>query len=146
MTAAQHTHRDFFTALLSRLALPTRTAGLRTLAAVSIYESSQGDEKWNNPLACILYWPNATPYNTFGNDQHVWRYATFTDGVHATAQQLSGPHWAAVRSAINDFDRRPRILDAYSAAYTWAAIDFRAAPFNTAATLDARLAHPLLGP
>lgn len=147
-----HTHRDFFSALLSRIALPTRISGLRALAAVSIFESTLGDEKWNNPLACTIYWPHATPYNTFGNNQHVWRYATFSDGVHATAVLLSGEHWSGVRSVIATAKTRGPILDAFTAAYSWvdwtaASFDgFRHAPFNRTDDLDERLSHPLLGP
>lgn len=144
MTA--HTHREFFTQLLTRLDLPVRTAGLRALAAVSIFESSEGNNPWNNPLAVTLYWPGAKPYNTFNGDQHVWEYATFRDGVSATAKLYSGLHWTGVRDAINDCTTRGRILDAFTGAYTWAQIDFRSAPFNTRDQLDARLAHPLYGP
>lgn len=141
-----HTHREFFAALLSRIALPTRISGLRALAAVSIFESSLGNEKWNNPLACTLYWPHATPYNTFGDNLHVWRYRTFTDGVHATAVLLSGEHWADVRAVIATATHRGRILDAFTAAYTWADVDFRRSSFNRTDELDTRLVHPLYGP
>jgi hypothetical protein len=140
------THKQFFSAFLAGLSLPIRVSGLRALACVSIFESSEGNEKWNNPLACTLYWPNATPYNTFGDDQHVWRYATFADGVHATARLFSGPHWAPVRAAINANTKRGPILDAFTAAYTWADFDFRKAGFNHTDQLDARLAHILYGP
>lgn len=143
---AAFTHRQFFSALLTALKLPVRASGLRALACVSIFESSQGNERWNNPLAVTLYWPGATPYNTFGVDQHVWCYATFTDGVSASAQLLAGPHWDGVRPAIaHSFTRGP-ILDAFTTAYTWAHIDFRHPAFNRRSTLDARLDHRLYGP
>ena len=137
-----HTHRQFFVAFLKQLELPVRISGLRALAAVSIFESSQGNEKWNNPLACEQPWPGAKNYNSAG----VKIYPTFLDGVAASAAMYGGLHWTGVRSAINDYNRRGRILDAFSVAYTWADVDFRAAPFNNTAALDARLAHPLLGP
>ena len=136
------THRQFFVAFLTRLELPVRTASLRSLACVSIYESSEGNNVWWNPLACEQPCPGAVNYNKAG----VKIYPTFDAGVTATAQMYSGLHWAGVRAAINDYDKRGRILDAFSAAYTWADIDFRHAAFNTAEQLDARLAHPLYGP
>jgi hypothetical protein len=143
-----HTHREFFVEFLQALRLPVRTSGLRALACVSIFESSEGNETWNNPLACTDPWPGAIPYNSFGpNDSlHVWRYKTFEDGIKASAYLYSQPHWLGVRSAIqNNFFRGP-ILDAFTNAYTWAKFDFRSSAINQTDLLVARLDHPLYGP
>lgn len=133
------THGQFFTALLQQLDLPVQDAGLRSLACVSIFESDQGNERWFNPLACEQDWPDATDYNSAG----VKRYRTFADGVQAEAKLLSGPHWNDVRTALRINTSRGPILDAFSAGYTWATIDFRTVSFNDANTLDVRLSHVL---
>lgn len=146
----QPTHRDFFVRFLTRLELPVRTASLRALACVNIYENPQGNLRWWNPLAVSLPYNGSTPLYPDVPPPCAQLYNTFHDGVVASAKLYSGLHWTAVRAAIADYSKRGPILDAFRDAYTWPAsaphFDFRAAPFNTSAQLDARLAHPLYGP
>jgi hypothetical protein len=137
------THRSFFKGFLIRLGIPVRPQATRALAVVSIYESSQGNIHWNNPLAVTLYWPGATPYNTFGNNQHVWRYLTPQDGEAASAKLFSEPHWDEVRHQMLVADTRHQVLDAFSKAYSWASVDFRTLPFNNLDDIVTRLDHIL---
>lgn len=141
-----HTHRDFFVAFLKGLRLPVRVSGLRTLAAVSIFESSQGNLRWNNPLACTLPYNGSTKLYPNEPGAVAQIYKTFSDGVEASVELFSGPHWENVRNTIEQAKYRGPILDAFSDAYTWADIDFRHADFNKTDLLDQRLAHTLLGP
>lgn len=142
-----YSHDQFFRAFLTKLKLPVATPALRTLAAMSIYESSQGDEKWFNPFACTQPWPGAKPYNSFGNPvQHVWIYPAFDAGVSASAELFSGPHWADVRTHLKASTTRGPMLDAFSRAYSWANVNFRTLPTTTTPILDARRAHILRGP
>lgn len=111
------THRQFFTGFLEQLGLPVNTPSLRALAAVSLYESSQGNERWFNPLACTQDWPDATNYNS----ANVKRYRTFADGIEASAKLFAQPHWANVRKAFANSGKTTRtpILNEFKKAYTW---------------------------
>lgn len=139
-------HREFFVAVLERLKLPVRIAGLRSLAAVNLYENPEGNLVWWNPLACSEPCPGSKPLYPNMTGAVAQIYPTFHAGVITTVDMYSGLHWTAVRDAIRNYDRRGPILDAFRDAYTWAKIDFRHADFNTATILDARLAHRLYGP
>lgn len=142
-----HTHRDFFHDLLLELGLPVRTAGLRAMACVNLFENTEGNLRWNNPLACEQKWPPVVPTST---PLPPWRdpaaqvYRSFRDGILASAYMFAGPHWDGVRKAFGRSYTRGPVLDAFTAAYTWADIDFRSAWMNEVPTLDARLDHPLL--
>lgn len=130
------THKAFFRAFLEQLSLPVTTQGLRALAAVSIYESSGGDERWYNPLACTQDWKDATNYNAAG----VKRYRTFADGVEASAELFAGPHWDEVRAAFQTATGRTEILNAFEKAYTWVSNPYFG--YSTG-QCDDRLAHTL---
>lgn len=138
-----HTHRQFFDAFLYALNLPVRPAGRRALACVSIFESSQGLNGWNNPLACEQPWPDAILYNDAG----VRRYASFHDGVLASAQLYGSPVWTGVRTAFKIHTTRNPILDEFSKVYDgWAkGTDFVAMSFNNTMLLE-RLDQRLYGP
>lgn len=137
------THRDYFKMLMWNLDLAARIPALRAMAVVSIFESSMGDNHWNNPLACTLYWEGATPFNTFGDDQHVWRYRTPQDGAKAMAQMMQGDPWDEVLFKLAHARTRGPILDAFTRIYTWAHVDFAALPYNHYTAIHRRLGHTL---
>lgn len=136
-----YTHEDFFRAFLRGMNLPARTAGLRALAGVSIFESSQGDLRWFNPLAVTLPYNGSTPLYPNYKGACAQVYNTAIDGLTASITLFSGPHWADVRTALAKKWWRAPIMREFSLAYTWV----QPAPNFDLPTsvLDARLAHPL---
>lgn len=134
-------HDDFFRAFLQGLNLPVRKAGLRALAGVSIFESSQGDLRWWNPLAVTTPLNGSVPLYPDYEGACAQVYKSFADGVAASVQLFSGPHWSGVRAAIESNWFRKSIISAFSSAYTWVTPrpNF---DFGTKA-LDARRVHPL---
>lgn len=136
-----YTHGDFFRAFLDGLGLANRISGLRTLAGVSIFESSQGRLRWFNPLACTLPYNGSTPLYPNYQGACAQVYKTFDDGVAASVRMWQGPHWAAVRQAHVDYYYRIQIMPVWSAAYTW--VNPRPYFDHDTAILDARIAQQL---
>ena len=54
----------------------------------------------NNPLDTTWGMPGATPFNTFGNDEHVWNYPTEAIGAQATALTLENGRYPSILTAL----------------------------------------------
>ena len=53
-----------------------------------------------NPLDTTWEMPGATPFNTFGNDEHVWNYPSQDVGAQATANTLMNGRYPAILAAL----------------------------------------------
>jgi hypothetical protein len=137
------THREYFKGMLKNLGVEPRIPALRAMAVVSMYESPGGDNHWNNPLASTQPWDGATPFNTFGDDNHVWRYLTPADGERAMALMMRSSRWSGVAYALKHSRTRGPILDQFSMIYTWVHVNFRDLDFNHYTAIHRRLNHVL---
>ena len=94
---------DFSTALLKDLAIPANDFALAFVAEWIRYE---GTTAQYNPLATTLVMPNSTSFNSVG----VRNYASFEDGVLATARTLDPvaynsawtDYYPAIRAALRE--------------------------------------------
>lgn len=80
------------TGVLKGIAAPVSTQNADSLWAWSNAETAPFPMMHiNNPLDTTLFMPGATPWNTFGDNRHVWIYKTVQDGITATVDTLLQP-------------------------------------------------------
>jgi hypothetical protein len=81
------------TDLLNQLGLPVTAENIKALSA---WAQAEGTKATYNPLATTQSMPGATSFNSVG----VRNYASYADGIRATAQTLTNGHYPNILAAL----------------------------------------------
>ena len=81
------------TDLLNRLGLPVTSENVKAMTA---WAQAEGTKAGYNPLATTQSMPGASSFNSVG----VKNYASYADGIAATAQTLTNSHYANILAAL----------------------------------------------
>jgi hypothetical protein len=81
------------TDLLNRLGLPVTSENVKAMTA---WAQAEGTKAGFNPLATTQSMPGASSFNSVG----VKNYASYADGIAATAQTLTNGHYANILAAL----------------------------------------------
>jgi hypothetical protein len=81
------------TDLLGQLGLPVTAENVKALGA---WAQAEGTKASFNPLATTQSMPGATSFNSVG----VRNYASYADGIRATAQTLTNGHYPNILAAL----------------------------------------------
>ncbi len=89
---------NLYTAILTKLGAPP---SVNNVAILDEWQHYEGGSAANNPLDTTRSgYAGETPYNTFGNDEHVWNYPDLETGAQATADTLRNGYYPAIVAAL----------------------------------------------
>lgn len=88
---------SFYVAVLQDIGAPV---SVQNLQACNAWEVAEGGTAKFNPWNTTQPMPGATPYNTFGNNEHVWNYPSATVGIQATVDTLRNGYYPHI---LNEF-------------------------------------------
>jgi hypothetical protein len=83
----------FYTTVLQRIGAPV---SVQNLQACNAWEIAEGGSAENNPWNTTLWMAGAIPYNTFGDNEHVYHYPSVAVGIMATVDTLTNGHYANI--------------------------------------------------
>ena len=110
------------------------------------WQLAEGSRALWNPWDTTLNWPGsgATPYNTFGDDEHVWNYSSVPEGILAFLWTLDSdePGYAGIRAQLASGDN-PVALAAAVAASAWGTEPFTRTVAQVQAYPEIYLSEPL---
>lgn len=110
------TREDFARDWLEGLGIPPYEGGLIALVNLMRDEGSQAQ---NNPDDTIQPEPGATPFNTFGNNLHVWNFPNYQEGVNAAVTTMQNGNNVEVLNALHARLGAPTVTAAIASASSW---------------------------
>jgi hypothetical protein len=97
------------TDLLNQLGLPVTAENIKALGA---WAQAEGTKASFNPLATTQSMPGATSFNSVG----VRNYASYADGIRATAQTLTNGHYPNILAALRAGNSAVAVAQAVAAS------------------------------
>jgi hypothetical protein len=97
------------TDLLNQLGLPVTAENIKALGA---WAQAEGTRASFNPLATTQSMPGATSFNGVG----VRNYASYADGIRATAQTLTNGHYPNILAALRSGNSAVAVAQAVAAS------------------------------
>ena len=89
---------SLYQAILAKVGAPSSPNNVDIL---KLWQAGEGSDAFNNPLDTTRGgYAGEIPYNTFGNDEHVWNYPDENTGAEATAATLEEGYYPAILAAL----------------------------------------------